>query len=167
MRWKKALLMVALLAGTAQMAHAQLLSGMEITPYFGYRWGGGLETVQGLREIETEDTYSYGVSLGRTINRQSSGAIRWMHFEGDMEATTNGGVHLPIDGRDPFVIKRDDIMLEGNWYAYRQGPTAPYIVAGLGCSIFSGDGIETVGRFAWDIGAGIRRDLSETAALRV
>lgn len=167
MLWKKALVTVALLAGTAQIAQAQLLAGMEVTPYFGYRWGGGLETITGFREIETEDTYSYGVSLGRTINRNSGGAIRWMHFEGDVSAVTAGGVALPLPGNESPRIKRDDIMLEGNWYAYRQGPTAPYIVAGLGCAIFSGDGLETIGRFAWDLGAGIRRDLSETAALRI
>ena len=167
MRWKKAMLVVALLACTSQLAHAQLLKGMEITPYYGYRWGGGLSTVSGLRELETQDTYSYGVGLGRTINKQSGGAVRWMHFEGDVSAITTGGIELPLPGSDPFKIKRDDIMLEGNWYAYRQGPTAPYLIAGLGCSIFSGDGLETVGRFAWDIGAGIRRDLSDTAALRI
>ena len=167
MRWMKVLVMVVVLVATAGIAQAQLLSGMEITPYFGYRWGGGLETVTGLRELETEDTYSYGVSLGRTVNRQSSAAIRWMHFEGDVDATTTGGIQLPLPGSDPFTLKRDDILLEGTWYAYRQGPTAPFIIAGLGASIFSGDGIETVGRFAWDIGAGIRRDLSETAALRI
>lgn len=167
MRWKKAMLVVALLAGTAQMANAQLLKGMEVTPYFGYRWGGGLSTITGFREIETEDTYSYGVGLGRTINRNSGGAIRWMHFEGDVSAVTTGGIELPLAGNPNPKIKRDDIMLEGNWYAYRQGPTAPYIVAGLGCAIFSGGGVETIGRFAWDLGAGIRRDLSETAALRI
>jgi len=167
MRWKKAMLMVALLAGTAQMAHAGLLEGMEVTPTFGYRWGGGLESISGFREIETQDTYSYGVSLGRTINKQSGGAIRWMHFEGELEAITNGGVHFPLAGNDPPVLKRDDIMLEGTWYAYRQGPTAPFITAGLGAAIFSGDGVETVGRFAWNLGAGLRRDLSDTAALRI
>jgi len=167
MRWMKVLMVIAVLAGTAGMAQAQLLKGMELTPTFGYRWGGGLSTITGFREIETQDTYSYGVSLGKTINRQSGGAVRWMHFEGDVDATTNGGIHFPQPGETAPKIKRDDIMLEGTWYAYRQGPTAPFITAGLGAAVFSGNGVETVGRFAWNLGAGIRRDLSESAALRL
>ena len=43
----------------------------------------------------------------------------------------------------------------------------PYFTAGLGASIFYADNAETVGRFAWDLGAGVRRDFNEKMGLRV
>ena len=166
MRWMIVLLAVVSLAGSAATARAQDPmyggSGVEITPIVGYRWGGGLSSVSGFREVDTQDNWSYGVALGKRLPGFSSVEIAYTHFQGDVEATTNGGLKLPA-----VTLKRDDIMLNGKWYAYHGGAFMPYIVAGLGCSIFGSDRTETVGRFAWDLGAGLRRDMSQRVGLQI
>src|SRR5262249_7563139 len=91
MRWMIALLAVASLAGSAATARAQDPmyggSGVEITPIVGYRWGGGLSSVSGFREVDTQDNWSYGVSLGKRLPAFSSVEIAYTHFAGDVEAT--------------------------------------------------------------------------------
>jgi len=165
MRSKCLFLAAMLVVASAGSALAQQpgTRGIEITPLFGYRWGGSMSSISGLRNFDTKDNISYGVGLGRRLPRNSAVAIDYTHFAGDLSATTNGGVHLSGP-----TLKRDDIMLDGYWYAFDPSrPLIPYFTLGAGCSIFSSDVTSTVGRFAWDIGAGFRRELNEKLALSV
>jgi len=165
MRWTKLTLVAALMIGTASIAgvsRAQGGGGLEITPMIGYRWGGGMGSIAGVREFDTEDTYSYGVGLGSPTPGNSSVAINWMHFEGDIDAVLNTGTRI-----SGGPLKRDDIMLNGTWYAYRSGYTKPFFTLGLGASIFSSQRTETIGKFAWNMGLGIRRDMNENVGLKI
>jgi opacity protein-like surface antigen len=152
-----ALVLVAAEAGTS---FAQT-STFEITPTFGWRWGGGMTSITGIRKLETDPNISYGLSIGRRLNPMAGVDIGWMHFQGDVHAAlTAGGT---VDGS----LKRDDILLNGTWYAYRGTSTAPFFTAGAGVSIFAPERAGSETRFAWDIGAGVRHDLSEKAAARL
>jgi hypothetical protein len=165
MRFKMALLAALLVVGSAGSAWAQQpgTRGIELTPLFGYRWGGSMGSITGIRDFDTKDNISYGVGLAKRLPRNSSTEINWTHFEGDITAKTNGG--LPLSGP---TLKRDDIMLSGYWYAFDPSrPLIPYFTLGIGCSIFGTDQTETVGRFAWDIGLGFRKELNEKFALSV
>jgi len=165
MRSKYLLLAAMLMVATAGTALAQQpgTRGIEITPLFGYRWGGGMNSITGLRDFTTQDNISYGVGLGKRLPRNSSTEIWWTHFEGDLSATTNAG--LKLNGPK---LKRDDILLSGYWYAFDPSrPLIPYFTLGLGASIFGSDNTATIGRFAWDIGAGLRKEINEKFALSV
>jgi hypothetical protein len=172
MRWQSALLAVVLVVGTVGSAMAQQpgTRGIEISPLFGYRWGGGMSSIQGLRDFDTQDNISYGVGLAKRTPKNSAAEFNWTHFEGDLEATTT----LNQPGRPAGSkitgpkLKRDDIMLSGYWYAFDPSrPLIPYFTLGIGCSVFGSDRTETIGRFAWNLGAGFRRELNEKAALSV
>jgi len=167
MRWKAVMLVGGLLiaqAGAALAQYSEPSGKLEILPFAGYRWGGGLSTVTGFRSIDTQDNWAYGVGLGMTTPKNSGVELAWTHFQGDVTGVTNGG--LTVKGRSP--LKRDDIMLNGLWYAYRPTKqTKPYFTAGLGAAIFSADGLSTIGRFSWMLGIGIHRDINEKAALRI
>ena len=161
MKWSMVMVVGALTTTLAGNALAQ--SGLEITPIFGYRWGGGLSSINGLRDFDTKDNISYGVGLGKSTPRNTAAEITYTHFSADVEATTLTGAKITGG-----PINRDDIMLNGYWYAYQaSGSVKPYFTAGLGCSIFSSDKTSTVGRFAWDVGVGIRKDVSDKVAIRV
>jgi len=165
MRFKVALLATVLVASSVGTALAQQpgTRGIEITPLFGYRWGGGMSTIPGIRDFDTKDNISYGVALLKRLPRNSAVDINWTHFEGDIEATTNAGI--PLSGP---TLKRDDILMSGYWYAFDPTrPLIPYFTLGVGCSIFGSEQTSTIGRFAWDIGAGFRRELNEKFALSV
>jgi opacity protein-like surface antigen len=95
--------------------------------------------------------------------KNSEVEIQWTHFAGDVSATTTGGLDLPST-----QLRRDDIMINGYWYAYR--PTSnvmPYLTLGAGSSIFDTDNTSSIGRFGWNLGAGFRVDPSEKTALRI
>ena len=165
MRFKMALLAAVFVVGSAGSALAQQpgTRGIEITPLFGYRWGGSMGSITGLRDFDTQDNISYGVALVKRMPRNSATEFSWTHFAGDLSATTNAGVRLSGP-----TLKRDDYMVNGYWYAFDPTrPLIPYFTLGLGCSVFGSDVTETIGRFAWDIGAGFRRELSEKFALSV
>jgi opacity protein-like surface antigen len=162
MRWKIALLAAVVLAVPTGVTWAQ--GGLEITPLAGYRWGGGLSTVPLFRNVDTEDTWSYGIGLGKTMPRNSGVEIAWTHYSADVTANLEG-TNAEIKAGP---LNRDDILLNGYWYAYRANPqTLPFITAGIGASIFSSDKTETIGRFAWSLGAGIRREVSDRFALKI
>ena len=149
--------MVALWGATSS---AQVRS-IEIVPFGGYRWSGGISSFSNL-DLDVKDAAAYGVCLDFVMPRNSSAELYWSHWSGDWEATLLGG------GTRQGELSRDDILLNGIWYAARPGAMArPYVTAGIGASIFYADNAETVGRFAWSLGAGVRRDFNEKFGLRL
>jgi hypothetical protein len=173
MRLKVTLLVALLVASSVGTALAQQpgTRGIEITPLFGYRWGGGMSTIPGIRDFDTKDNISYGVALVKRLPRNSAVDINWTHFSGDIEATTTQA----FPGSPPVgtklsgpTINRDDILMNGYWYAFDPSrPMIPYFTLGIGASIFGSEKTSTIGRFAWNIGAGLRRELNEKLALNI
>jgi len=173
MRLKVTLLVALLVAGSVGTALAQQpgTRGIEITPLFGYRWGGAMSTIPGIRDFDTKDNISYGVALVKRLPRNSAVDFNWTHFSGDIEATTTtlfpGSPPIGTKLTGPTIV-RDDILMNGYWYAFDPTrPMIPYFTLGIGASIFGSDKTSTIGRFAWDIGAGLRRELSDKMALSI
>ncbi|MFI5371594.1 MAG: outer membrane protein [Candidatus Eisenbacteria bacterium] len=149
-------------------AWAQQNRGVEIIPFAGYRWGGGMSTIPGVKKFETKDNWTFGLALDKRLAYNSAVEIYWSHFTSDFQVTLNpplAGFTNPIN----HSMGRDDIMLNGVWYAVRDpgAPAVPYFTAGLGASIFSATGLSTVGRFGWNLGAGVRRQMNDRASLRL
>ena len=152
---------VAALALSSGSAWAQ--GDIELVPFAGYRWGGGLSSLEGIRDFNTVETYSFGVALDKTVPRSGAVEIYYRYIASDVEATL--GVSGPTLRKS---FSRNDIMLNGLAYspgAY--GPTKPYLSLGLGASIFSAEGLDTYGRFAWSLGLGVRRDMNDRMGFRV
>jgi len=149
-----------LFALSSASARAQVIS-TELIPFGGYRWSSGISNLGGVTEFDVKDAAAYGLALDFNMARNSVAELYWSHWEGDWEADVVGG------GIRSGSFSRDDFMLNGIWYATRQGgPARPYITAGLGASVFYADNAETVGRFAWNLGAGVRRDVNEKFGIR-
>jgi len=157
-----ALAVLVLFAAEAGNAYAQEPGSFEIVPTVGWRWGGGMTSITGVRKLETDPAVSYGLSIGRRLYPTAGVDIGWMHFEGDVSATLNSGTRI-----EGGKLKRDDILLNGTWYAYKGTSTAPFFTAGAGVSIFAAEHAGSNTRFAWDIGAGVRHDMSDKAAARL
>lgn len=150
-------------AGAALAQYSEPTGKFEIIPSVGYRWGGSLNTITGFRSIDTQDNISYGIGLGVITPKNSEAEVAWTHFEGDITAITNGGLTIPARG----PLKRDDIMLNGYWYAYHpQASIKPFFTAGLGAAIFTSQGVPSSTKFGWNLGVGFRKDFSEKVALR-
>jgi opacity protein-like surface antigen len=142
-------------------AYAQVHS-LELIPFGGYRWGGSLSSIPGVRKFDTQDTWTYGVAIDAEMAYDSAAEIYYGHFSGDWDATLISG------DKRTGSLNRDDIMLNGIWYAKGGRPAVrPYLTAGLGVSIYSADQISTTGRFAWNFGAGLRHDVSDKVGIRI
>ena len=110
------------------------------------------------------DEISYGVGLGMLTPKNSSVEVQWSHFEALVTGTTTAGLTIESASN----VKRDDIMLNGYWYAYNPDASVkPYFTAGLGAAIFSGGRLDTIGRFSWALGLGLRADMNDGLALRL
>ena len=157
-----ALAALVVIAAEAGIAFAQEPGSFEIVPTVGWRWGGGMTSINGIRKLETDPAVSYGLSIGRRLYPTAGVDIGWMHFEGDVNATLNSGADIS-GGK----LKRDDILLNGTWYSYRGTSTSPFFTAGAGVSIFAAENASSNTRFAWDIGAGVRHDMNEKVAARL
>jgi opacity protein-like surface antigen len=165
---KVLVLMIAFLSLWGSQAFATtLMPGLEIMPFAGYRWGGSMTSITGVSHFDVQDTYSWGVTLDKPMNPATALEIYYSHFEGIASAT----IIAPVTNEPKNVsglLKRDDIHLNGVWYAYRpNSATKPYFTGGLGTSISSGQNLETVWRFSWNLGLGIRHDMSDRVAIRL
>jgi hypothetical protein len=154
--------LTTLLLFSATAAGAQQYKSIEIVPFGGYRWSGGISNVSGVSKFEAKDAAVFGVALDVNVSTDAALEVYWTRFSGDWETTdVNGEVKTGS-------FNRDDILLGGNWYAANPGRLGLlYISAGFGVSIYSSDAAETTGRFAWSLGAGIRRNWSERFGYRV
>lgn len=163
MRRTFVMLVAVLWLGQAGSAFAQPPAHFELTGNLGYRWGGGMSSIQGIRDFDTKDNVSWGFALGaNTVPGDKSVEVAWTHFSGDVTARTNGG--LPLSGGP---LHRDDILLNGYFYYNPHSDTRPFITGGLGTSVFGSSTTNTVWRFGWSIGAGIRKEMSEKVALKL
>ena len=160
---RKSVLAVVVCALTAWSADAYAqIHDVAVIPFGGYRWGGGMSSITGVRSFDTQNTASYGVALDAAVNYSAAVEIYYGHFSGDWDAVLTNG------DRASGSLKRDDILVNGIWYATRAGLVLrPYFTAGLGVSIYTPANGSSTGRFAWDIGAGLRHDFNDRAALRL
>lgn len=155
------ILVLALCAPVAAWAQAGG-TGIELIPFGGYRMGGGMSSITGISKFDTQDTYSIGGALDKPLSTSSAVEVYWGHFKGDIDATFVGGLKATSQ------LTRDDIMLNGIWYAYRAVPsTRPYFTAGLGASVISTTGGNSTTRFAWNVGAGVRHEIGQKLGIRL
>lgn len=153
--------MLAALTLSAGIAEAQR-GKVEITPFVGYRWGGGMSTISGVKEFSTDDDLSYGVSLDFGVQRSSEVNLYWARYSGDWNATFVNGTQATGG-----PINYDNIQINGTWFAGNSMLTRPYFSAGLGASILSSKNTDTHGFFAVNLGAGIKKQLGDKLALRI
>jgi opacity protein-like surface antigen len=163
MRRTLVLLVAVLLMIQTGSAFAQGAAKFEITGLAGYRWGGGMSSIPNIRDFDTKDNWSFGIGLGALMEPgDKSVDVTWTHFSGDVTARTNGGIAL-----SGGPLHRDDILLNGYFYYNHGSDVRPFITGGLGTSVFGSSTTNTVWRFGWSIGAGIRKEMSEKVALRL
>jgi hypothetical protein len=153
------LLFAVLLIVWSTAAWAQLES-IDIVPFGGYRWSGGMSSIPGVRNFDVKDAATYGVALDMNMPRNSAAELYYAHWSGDWNASLTSG------GDFAGKFSRDDIMLNGLWYASRSAAIRPYISAGLGVAIYDTDNASASGRFAWSLGAGARKDINDKVGLR-
>ena len=159
-----AMLLIALVIIAAPKVVAQ---NIEVTPFIGGQANGGLDLSTTIfRRIEVKNGLNYGVSLGYLLGEHGGVEFMWNHNKADTVAQfTGGGSELKV-----FGLNTNQYL--GNFlyhFSDRQTPLRPFVLLGLGATSLSPDrdGVNSITRFAWALGAGAKYNFTPRLGVRV
>ncbi|MGH9870324.1 MAG: outer membrane beta-barrel protein [Candidatus Polarisedimenticolia bacterium] len=149
------ILLLALLAVTTLAPAAEF----ELTPFYGYRIGGELDDV----DISADDSASYGVTFGVSLNEIHQIEFLWSHQ----------GTEVDLDD---FQIQQQEITLDVDLDHYQVGwllqggaddDVKPYFSLHLGILDISPEGIDSESYFSWSLGGGAKIFMNDTIGFRL
>jgi len=131
----------------------------EITPFYGYRFGGTIETCSG-EDTDLEDGPSYGVALDFAPYDSDEIKMELLWSRQDSSLDLEGG-----GGLDHLDILVDEFQI-GGVYENGRGRFRETITALVGATVFSPDQGEREARLSFGIGLGLKYFLMKNLALR-
>jgi opacity protein-like surface antigen len=136
---------------------AQAQGTFEISPFYGYRWGGGVETAAG-EGLHLQSARAYGLSLDYTASPDLKFELLWSRQE--------SGVDLhDIEGLNHLGVTVDEFQF-GGVLETGYGRLRPYITGLLGATLFGPEDSDSEVRFSISIGGGVKYFLFRNLALR-
>jgi hypothetical protein len=148
--------------GIAAWLFASLLGlqaqGFEISPFYGYRFGGSVATSSG-QESDLEGGRSYGLSLNY-VQRDSDLklALLWSRQESGLDLEGAGGLNHVDMAVDEFLL--------GGLYEYGQGRLHETVTVLVGATVFSPEGGDLEARLSFSVGVGVKYYLWKNLALQ-
>ena len=153
--------LLAILISMPALASAQD-SGTEITPFFGYRFGGTFETEDVTAKYEMQDSSSFGLLL----NFRHKGNTQWeiLYSQQSSEAEYSGP-----DGPDPFVDTEIHVLQFGGTYQGEGQRGRPYLAATIGGTHIRTDSADSSSDtfFSGSIGVGMMFMPASSVGIRV
>jgi len=151
-----------LVAQRRGIRRVQPMPRIELTPYAGWQWGGGIVTTLG--DLRIRGAMNWGGILGIRTSPMQVVELTYNYQQAPLVLERG-----PLGGGDStwFDLRSHFIQLGGR-VERESGPVTPFVVGGLGITIFdpaeSGHRSET--RFSVHFGGGLRVPFSERLALR-
>jgi len=154
---RSSILPIALLALLTAMPAARADVRFEITPFVGYRMGGGFDAEQlsgTTEDVDLEDGGSWGIDVGLY-------ADSWAFYEFLYSTQTT-----ELDSRDPTLaavdVTTEYYQLGGTAFFPGEQWMVPYLSMTIGATRFSADGgYGSKSRFSGSLGGGLRLPFSE------
>jgi hypothetical protein len=156
MKAKLLLLAISLLLFTLT-AHAQ--GRFDISPFYGYRWGGGLETVSG-QDVNFQDGRAYGLALDYAPIRSPDLKLELLWSRQDSSIDLHG-----FGGENRIRMTIDEFQI-GALVEKPSGRFHPYLSALVGASLFGPESFDSEARFSLSIAGGVKFFLLKNLALR-
>lgn len=100
-------------------------SGVEVTPFVGYRFGGTFESEETTAEYEMQDSSSFGLLL----NFPHKGNTQWEVLYSQQRSAAN---YSGMAGPDPEVDVEIHVLQLGGTYLFEGGKAQPYLAATIG-----------------------------------
>jgi hypothetical protein len=131
--------LLAVLLLTASLAGAQVRSGTwEITPFYGYLWGGSFPSGSNtlfVNSVDVANHGAYGVGVGYNVTSVFEFETRWArsttHFEPNHSDQVFGGAATNLGD---LTI---DYILGYSTFNFGHGRFVPYMTVGLGAAILN------------------------------
>ncbi len=133
--------------------------GLEISPHFGYRWGGTLKTPQG-DDRDLQDGRAYGISLDYRPNPDSyeKFELLWSHQDSAIDLGPSGFRHQENVSVDEFLI--------GGVLETSTGRLHGYVTGLLGATLFTPQVSDSSVYFTLSLGGGVKYFIFKKLALR-
>jgi opacity protein-like surface antigen len=147
----------------AAPAHAQLMEvseakRFEITPIFGYQWGGSFDTgsggALGAGQLQLEDSYAWGGIISFLAQMGSAVELTYLRQDSDIIFDpSGGGAQIPLGG---FAMNY--VQIGGRQEFGHSEKLRPFIQGSLGINVLDpkdGD-LGSSTRFSWSLGGGAK-----------
>lgn len=154
----RTLSLALLLLGSAVAASA---AEIELTPFYGYRFGGDFDHVPGF-ELEIEDGDAYGIALGFATSEESQIELLWSRQETDLQ------VKLVAEPQSTFGLTVDRYHI-GGLYLPPTGDDAlrPFVTFSLGITVFNPSEGKSEDKFSVSLGGGLKYYFGDHVGLRL
>jgi len=155
MKWLIALLMLA-----ASPAYAQ---PFEASPFFGTTNGKTIDTTtRNVDDLQIDGGFTYGASGTYFLTRQL-GVEGLFAQQPTSVSMTVAGVTAPV-----FDMKVSQVLGNVVFEPFpRTSRLRPFLFGGAGATIMTARDIDASSHFAWDIGGGVKWNLSEILGARI
>jgi len=138
---------------------AQAQGRFDISPFYGYRWGGGLETVNG-QNVSFENGRAYGLALDYSPLQSTDFKLELLWSRQDSSVDLHG-----FGGENRIRMTVDEFQI-GALVEKPSGKFHPYLSALVGASLFGPESYDSEARFSLSIGGGVKFFLLKNLALR-
>ncbi len=147
MRWM--LWTACLAAGLAPMAHADIL---QVTPFYGYRFGGEFEDADTGARLKLRDSPCWGGVFDLRLSPETQ--LEFYFSRQETEMRQDEGLFASTTLFDLDV----DYYHLGGTYALTFGPWQPFVVGTLGATHLAPEppGTDSLTRFSLGLGGGLR-----------
>ena len=141
------------------MLGARAQSRFEVSPFIGYRFGGGIENAAG-QDVDFKDGRAYGLALNYSPSQDSDlkFELLWSRQDSGIDLHQLGGVGHVDMTIDEFMVGG---VLETSWGRFR-----PYVTGLVGATLFGPDGYDSDARFVLSLGGGVKFFIFKNLALR-
>jgi len=136
----------------------------ELTPYAGYRFGGGFDEVDSDQSLDLDEGGGFGLVLGRMLDYQRQFEVLFSRQKSAFQLQDLGLAPSALDSTlDIYYLQ------VGGSYLFDGSQFRPFISAGIGLSHFdpADTRLDRETRFSGSIGAGVKIRLSERIGIRL
>jgi opacity protein-like surface antigen len=137
----------------------------EVTPLFGYTFGGHLKDSDSGESFDFDDTVNYGLIL--SLRDESKRGDAFYEILYSHQSTYLKADQLLLPDNKHFDLDIDYLHLGGRFGPWTESTFKPYVVAGVGVAYFDAKHGDSETKFSFSIGGGVNVPLSEHIGFRL
>lgn len=137
-------------------------AGLEVTPVFGYTFGGGFENSVTGEDLNFAEAQSYGLILDLPDRATEGGSYELLYLRQPTRLKGDSSLFSPASRFDVDI----DYLHIGGTYDLAGERVNPYVAAGIGLTRMTPERGDAETRFSFSIGGGVKIPLTQHIGLR-
>jgi opacity protein-like surface antigen len=163
---KMNLQLVAILWTVVAVPAVWAQKGIEFTPFIGGQLNSSLDLATGhYTRLDVQNGLNFGVSAGYLIGTHAGIEFMWNHNQADSLAQSSGNPDLKIFNLHTNQYLGDFVL----HFKDRDSRLRPFVLFGAGATNLAPDrsGVNSITRFAWVFGGGLKYNFNKHLAVRL